>query len=123
MLGVTNLSLDIQGISYVWKFIVYGVKGFDVLLGMDWLSAHQTFLDCKGKRVGTKSCNCKMGVAFQGSLHDLSSCIVSISEASELFSEGSQAFLTNLVESESKSKELSVILVVAEFSDVFPDDF
>ena len=40
MLGVTNLSLDIQGKPYVWNFIVYGIIGFDVLLGMDWLSAH-----------------------------------------------------------------------------------
>ena len=35
MLGVTNLSLDIQRKTYVWNFIVYGVKRFDVLLGMD----------------------------------------------------------------------------------------
>ena len=39
-LGVTNLSLDIQGKPYVWNFIVYGIIGFDVLLGMDWLTAH-----------------------------------------------------------------------------------
>ena len=33
-----------------------------------------------------------------------------------------QAFLANLVEYESKSKELFMIPVVAEFSDVFPDE-
>ena len=64
-LGVTNLSLDIQGKPYVWNFIVYGIIGFDVLLGMDWLSAHQAFLDCKGKRVLTKPCNCEMRVIYR----------------------------------------------------------
>ena len=34
-LGVTNLSLDIQGKPYVWNFIVYGIIGLDVLLRMD----------------------------------------------------------------------------------------
>ena len=70
----------------------------------------------------TKSCNCEMGVSFEGSLHDPSSCIVSISEATDWFGEGSRAFLANLEESESKSKELSMIPVVAEFPDVFPDE-
>ena len=87
-LGVINLSLDIQGKPYVWNFIVYGIIGFDVLLGMDWLSAHQAFLDCKGKRVLTKPCNSEMRVIFQGSRHDPSSCIVSASEATKGMGEG-----------------------------------
>ena len=121
-LRVTNLSLDIQGKPYVWNFIVYGIKEFDVLLGMDWLSAHQAFLDWKGKRVLTKSCNCEMEVIFQGPGHDPSSCIVSANEATKWLGEGCQAYLANLEESESKPKELSLIPVVAEFSDVFPNE-
>ena len=121
-LGVTNLSLDIQGKPYVWNFIVYGIIGFDVLLGMDWLSAHQAFLDCKGRRVLTKPCNCEMGVIFQGSWNDPSSCIVSVSEATEWFGEGCKVFSATLEEPESKPKELSMIPVVAEFPDVFPGE-
>ena len=47
-LGVTNLSLDIQGKPCVWNFIVYGVKGFDVLLA--WTGGLHTrlFLKVKG---------------------------------------------------------------------------
>ena len=82
----------------------YRVWGKRVLLGMDWLSANQAFLDCKGKRVVTKSCNCEMGVIFQGSFHDPSSCILLVNEATKLFSESCQAFLANIVECESISK-------------------
>ena len=43
-LGVSNLHLDIQGNAYVWNFIVHGLEGHDILLGMDWLSVNQAFL-------------------------------------------------------------------------------
>ena len=86
--GVINLSLDIQGKPYMWNFILYGLEGYDVLLGMDWLSAHQAFLDCEGKRMARKLCYCKMGVIFRGSLLDPSSCIVSISKEVKLLGAG-----------------------------------
>ena len=63
-----------------------------------------------------------MGIIFQGSLIDPTSCIVSVSEATELLSEGSKAFGASLVESESEPKDLSTIPVVAEFSNVFPEE-
>lgn len=50
-LGVTNLPLDILRNTYVWSFIMYGLEGYDVLLGIDWLSANRTFLDYENKRV------------------------------------------------------------------------
>ena len=84
--------------------------------------SHQAFLDGKGKRVVTKSCNCEMGVIFQGSLQDSSSCILLVNVATKWFGESCQAFLANLGESDSKTKELSMIPVVAEFLDVFLDE-
>ena len=53
------------------------------------------------------------GSFFQGSRHDPSSCIVSESEATKWLGECCQVYLANLVESESKPKELSLIPVVA----------
>ena len=31
--------------------IVLDMKEFDIILGMDWLSEHYAFIDCRGKRV------------------------------------------------------------------------
>ena len=47
---------------------------------------------------------------------------MSISEETEWFGESCQALLANLVGSDSESKELSLIPVVAECPDVFPNE-
>ena len=47
---------------------------------------------------------------------------MSTSEATKWLGEGCQAYLANLEESKSKPNELSLIPVVAEFSDVFPNE-
>lgn len=53
---------------------------------MDSLSANQAFLDYKNKRVVPN----EMGVIFQGSLFDPSSCIMFINEAVKLLGEGGE---------------------------------
>ena len=50
-LGVKKLEFGIQGETYVWDFILYGLRDYDVILGMDWLSSNKAFLDCERKRV------------------------------------------------------------------------
>ena len=47
---------------------------------------------------------------------------MSTSEATKWLGEGCQAYLANLEECETKPKELSLIPVVAEFPDVFPNE-
>ena len=48
-LRVQTLEFDIQGEIYVWDFVVFELREFNVILGMDWLGKNQTFLDYEKK--------------------------------------------------------------------------
>ena len=50
----------------MWDFILYGLRDYDVILGMDWLSSNKTFLDCERKRVLRGPCQSDMKLIFQG---------------------------------------------------------
>ena len=41
----------INGVSMFVNLIPLEMHGFDVILGMDWLSSHRAYIDCENKRV------------------------------------------------------------------------
>ena len=67
-LGVRKLEFEIQGRTFVWDFVLYELQEYDMILGMDWLSFNQAYLDCKKKRVLQGPCDSDMELIFQGSL-------------------------------------------------------
>ena len=80
-LGVKKLEFGIQGETYVCDYILYGLRDYDVILRMDWLSNNKAFLDCERKRVLRGSCKGEMELIFQWSLLDKTSCIVTCAQA------------------------------------------
>lgn len=48
-LGIKILEFEIQGEAYVCDFIVYGLRGYDIILGIDRLNHNKAFLNCKKK--------------------------------------------------------------------------
>jgi hypothetical protein len=46
-----KVNLKIGGVDFVANLIVLESKGFDVLLGIDWLSKHKVLIDCTKKSV------------------------------------------------------------------------
>ena len=121
-LGVKTLKFNIQGETYIWDFILYEMRDYDIILGMDWLSSNQAFLDCERKRVLRGPCKSEMELIFQGSLLDKESCIVTSAQVSKLLGQGCQAFIASLVDSNVEPTELSTIPVVSEFPDIFPEE-
>lgn len=63
-LGIKILEFKIQGETYVWDFIVYGLREYDIILGMDWVSHNKAFVDCKKKRVLRGPCDNEMRMIF-----------------------------------------------------------
>lgn len=59
-----------------------------------------------------KPYDCEMRVIFQGSGSNPSTCIVSSHVVAKLLSQGSDAVVASLVDSESESRDLSPIPVV-----------
>ena len=64
-----NYELEIFGILLIVDLRVMDMTEFDVILGMDWLTAHRVFNDCDHRRV-TSYTRDRVCVVFQGDKHD-----------------------------------------------------
>ena len=60
---------EISGILLTMDLRVMDMSKFEVILGMDWLTAHQVVIDCDCRRVTTYTLDGTY-VTFQGDKHD-----------------------------------------------------
>jgi len=44
-----NCTITILGRSFRGDLVLLGIRGYDVILGMDWLTQHQATIDCNKK--------------------------------------------------------------------------
>ena len=62
-------ELEISGIVLTVDLRVMDMSDFDVILGMDWLTAYRVVIDCERRRV-TAYTQDHTRVTFQGEKHD-----------------------------------------------------
>ena len=62
-------ELEISGILLNVDLRVMDMSEFDVILGMDWLTAHRVIIDCDHRRLTTYTLDGNY-VTFQGDKHD-----------------------------------------------------
>ena len=65
-----DCELEILGILLTVDLRVMDMSKFDVILGMDWLTAHRVIIDCDRKRVIAYTPD-DVCVMFQGDKHDV----------------------------------------------------
>jgi hypothetical protein len=51
------VPIEIHGVAFLANLIVLGTKGLELVLGMNWMSAHQGVIDCAKKTITMKSNN------------------------------------------------------------------
>ncbi|XP_071939914.1 uncharacterized protein [Coffea arabica] len=97
------------------------IKGYDVIIGMDFLGHHHAKLDCRAKVVEfciTGEATLRLDV--KGRL--ASSAMISGIRARKMLSKGAQGFLAFLINAPSDQVKLEDVPVVREFLDVFPEE-
>ncbi|GAV75735.1 zf-CCHC domain-containing protein/RVP_2 domain-containing protein [Cephalotus follicularis] len=116
-----SCEMSMAGIPLYADLIVLPIRDFDVILGMDWLSAHRARMDCYHKTVdfclpdGTT-------FQFKGD-KGFSTPIISFIRASRYLEKGCEGYLAYVIDRrKEKSLSLEEIPVVCEFPDLFPDD-
>ena len=112
-----DCELEISGILLTVDFRVMDISDFDVILGMDWLTAHRVFIDCDTRRITTYTPN-GICVTFQGAKHDALPQTVHDSTWSEQL----MGWLASLTLEDEGRRDLSLPQVVCEYEDVFPDE-
>ena len=64
-----DCELEISGILLTVDLRVMDISEFDVILRMDWLTAHRVVIDCDSRRI-TSYTRDGIRVIFQGEKHD-----------------------------------------------------
>ena len=64
-----DCELEISGILLMVDLRVMDILDFDVILGMDWLTAHRVVIDCDSRRITAYTWD-GIRVTFQGEKHD-----------------------------------------------------
>ena len=110
-------ELEISGILLTVDLRVMNMSEFDVILGMDWLTAYNAVIDCECRRVtaykqdGTR-------VVFQGDKHDILPQTVYESRCQGQLT----GWLASLTLEDEVRLDLDLPRVVCEYKDVFPDE-
>ncbi|KAJ8899349.1 hypothetical protein K2173_018323 [Erythroxylum novogranatense] len=102
--------------------VVTGMMGgLDVILGMDTLERYNAHLDCKQKTVEFELDDGRR-VVFAGDRKISPPIIVLALTAEKMMRKGCEAYLPYMVDTRADRGKLEDILVVREFSDVFPEE-
>ncbi|TYK08816.1 ty3-gypsy retrotransposon protein [Cucumis melo var. makuwa] len=111
---IANHVLDVT-------LLVLDMQDFDVILGMDWLSANHANIDCFGKEVVF---NPPSGTSFKfrGASIVCLPKVISAMKASKLLNQGTWGILASMVYTREPEVSLSSEPVVREYPDVFPDE-
>ena len=103
------------------NLILIDLKGLDVILGIDWLAANYTSMDCFRKEVIFRRPGLPV-VVFCGKRGRAPSGLISAISTRWLLQKGCKGYLAHVVDTRSNEVRLEDVPVVREFLDVFPDD-
>ena len=110
-------ELEISGTLLTVDLRIMDMSVFDVILGMDWLTAYRVVIDCESSRVTAYTQN-GTHVVFQGDKHDILPHTVYESRC-----QGQLAgWLASLTLEDEERPDLDLPRVVCEYVDVFPDE-
>ena len=110
-------DLEISGILLIVDLRVMAMLEFDIILGMDWLTAYRVVIYYEHKRVTTYTQD-GTRVVFQGDKHDILPQTMYESRC-----QGQLAgWLASLTLEDEVRPDLDLPRVVCEYEDVFPDE-
>ena len=101
--------------------ILIDLKGFDVIIGMDWLASNYASMDCFYKEVIFRIPGLPVVVFYEERRRAPLGLIFVIS-ARCLLQKGCKGNLAHVVDTRSSEVRLEDVPVVRDFLDVFPDD-
>eukprot|EP00253_Pinus_taeda_P029921 PITA_29921 len=119
-LSVDQCKIDLGVCSTKLKVYVIALGTCDLIIGMDWLEAHQALVDCYGKRILGINDEGEV-IQIQGIKREVSLRYISAMQMKRCLRKGCQAYVIQEV-SQGKGPSLGRYPVLAEFSDVFPKE-
>ncbi|KAL4309721.1 hypothetical protein GQ457_01G021200 [Hibiscus cannabinus] len=113
--------LEVQSEIFLADLMEFPFEGFDLILGMDWLTEHRVNLDCEFKKVTLKGQN-NREVVLIGERRGFMTNVVTTITKKKMIMRGNGAFLAYVLDSPNSSSEVFEIRAVRHFPDVFPGE-
>ena len=110
-------ELEISGTLLIVDLRIMDMSEFDLILGMDWLTAYRVVIDCERRRV-TANTQDGTRVIFQGDKQDILPQTVYKSRCQEQLA----GWLASLTLEDEVRSDLDLRRVVCEYVNVFPDE-
>ncbi|KAI3682050.1 hypothetical protein L2E82_50198 [Cichorium intybus] len=113
----------IQGIKFLINLIPIPLSDTRVIIGMDWLGQHESWIDCKNKRVWIQTPS-GGELVVQGERKNRDAVFCSAARARRHFQHGGSGFVAYVLDAREKKSQQKAddIPVVRDFPDVFPED-
>ena len=110
-------ELEISGTLLTVDLRIMDMSEFDVILGIDWLTAYRVVIDCERMRVTAYTQDGTL-VVFLGDKHDIFPQTVYESRCQRQLA----GWLASLTLEDEVRPDLDLPRVVCEYEDVFPDE-
>ena len=94
---------------------------FDVILGMDWLTAHDVIVNC-GKKYSELKCKNSDIIRVYSDESDSSCAMIFVMPAQKCLRKGYEAYLAFLLNTKDPELKIESVPVVCEFSDLFLEE-
>ncbi|KAJ9553048.1 hypothetical protein OSB04_017093 [Centaurea solstitialis] len=114
-------TIELNGEPFSATLIPMNVGSFDVVLGIDWLRAHDANIGC-GKKMVTLPTSRGQMITVYGDKKKGTNTTISMIKAKKCLAKGCASYLAYVIDTKLEKKEVADVDVVREFPDVFPED-
>jgi hypothetical protein len=114
-----NCVIKIEGHELPLELLPMRIGGFDIVLGMDWLTANRANINCAQKTLDVHLPDGSR-IEIKGDKPGKTNSLISMMKSQKCLRKGHKIFLLYVIENEEKN--IKDVLVVANFEDVFPED-
>ncbi|KAJ9557680.1 hypothetical protein OSB04_012294 [Centaurea solstitialis] len=114
-------TIELDGEPFSATLIPMNVGSFDVVLGIDWLRAHDANIGCGKKMVTLPTPRGEM-ITVYGDKKKGTNTTISMIKARKCLAKGCTSYLAYVIDTKLEKKEVADVDVVREFPDVFPED-
>jgi len=115
-----NCTIVILGRLFLGDLILLEIRGYVVILGIDWLTRHQATIDCNQKTLIVVSSEGER-IQFKGGDSTPTTPLISSTKACKLIGKGCAAYLCAVGVSDTQELDLKSIPVVQDFPEVFEE--
>jgi len=115
-----DCAIIIQGRLFRGDLILLGIRGYDVIMGIDWLTKYCATIDCNRKTITLVTPN-REGIQYKGGDSKPTVPVISTTKACKLIGKGCTADVCTVEASHTQELDFKDIPIVQEFPEVFQE--